>query len=372
MNDFIPVNSPNLSGNEKKYLCECIESGWISSEGPFVERFEREFSSYVGRSFGVAVCNGSAAIDLAIAVLGLGPGDEIIVPAFTIISCGNAIVRAGCIPVLVDSDPHTFNMSADDIAKTITKKTKAIMVVHIYGLPCDMDPIIALAEENNLKIIEDAAEMHGQEYKGQKCGSFGDVSTFSFYPNKHITTGEGGMVVTDDPLLAERARSFRNLCFGKTNRYEHDDLGWNFRMTNLQAAVGLAQLERIDSAISRKRQIGQYYQDKLKDIPGVSLPLESTPYAKNIYWVFTLLLTDQHSRPVPDVLRKLSDLGVGTRQFFKPLHQQPVYNKLGLFVGEHYPIAESLSERGFYIPSGLGITETELDAVASRVRSILD
>lgn len=372
MTDFIPVNTPDLSGNEKKYLCECIDSGWISSEGPFVKRFEEEFSSYVGRSFGIAVCNGSAAIDLAIAMLDLSRGDEVILPAFTIVSCGNAVVRAGLKPVLVDSDPHTFNMRAEDIAKRITSKTKAIMVVHIYGLPCDMEPISALAEAHDLRIIEDAAEMHGQEYKGQKCGSFGDVSTFSFYPNKHITTGEGGMVVTDDPLMAEKARSFRNLCFGKTNRYEHDDLGWNFRMTNLQAAVGLAQLERIDSAISRKREIGQYYQNALKSIPGISLPVESTSYAKNIYWVFTLLLTDQHSRLVPDVLRNLSSLGIGTRQFFKPLHQQPVYNKMGLFIGEHYPIAESLSERGFYIPCGLGITDTELAAVASRVRSIFN
>ena len=371
MVDFIPVNRPDLSGNEKKYLCECIDSGCISSEGPFVERFESQFASYVGRNFGIAVCNGSAAIDLAIAMIDLKPGDEIILPAFTIISCGNAIVRAGLIPVLVDSDPHTFNMRADAILKRITKKTKAIMVVHIYGLPCDMDPIIAIAKTHKLKIIEDAAEMHGQEYNGQRCGSFGDVSTFSFYPNKHITTGEGGMVVTDDSLLAERASSFRNLCFGKKNRYEHDELGWNFRMTNLQAAVGLAQLERIDYAVSRKRKIGRYYQNELANIPGVSLPLESTAYAENIYWVFTLLLSAEYRKALPEILSQLGDLGVGTRRFFKPLHQQPVYKKMGLFVNEQYPVAEKLSERGFYIPCGLGTTDKELSAVASIVRSVL-
>jgi perosamine synthetase len=234
-----------------------------------------------------------------------------------------------------------------------------------------MDPIIAIAKTHKLKIIEDAAEMHGQEYNGQKCGSFGDVSTFSFYPNKHITTGEGGMVVTDDPLLAERARSFRNLCFGKKNRYEHDELGWNFRMTNLQAAVGLAQLERIDSAVSRKRQIGRYYQNELANIPGVSLPLESTAYAENIYWVFTLLLSVGYRQALPEILSQLGDLGVGTRRFFKPLHQQPVYKEMGLFVNEQYPVAESLSETGFYIPCGLGITAKELSAVASIVRSVL-
>jgi perosamine synthetase len=372
MTDFIPVNTPDLSGNEKKYLCECIDSGWISSEGPFVQKFEKEFSRYVGRDFGIAVCNGSAAIELAIAMLDLSPGGEIIVPAFTIISCGNAIVRAGFTPVLVDSDPNTFNMRADDIAKKITKKTTAIMVVHIYGLPCEMEPIIALAEEHNLRIIEDAAEMHGQEYNGRKCGSFGDVSTFSFYPNKHITTGEGGMVVTDDPEMADRARSFRNLCFGSANRYEHGELGWNFRMTNLQAAVGLAQLERIDLAISRKREIGKFYQNEFKNIPEVSLPIDSTAYANNIYWVFTLLLKGERLRALPDILQKLGGLGVGTRRFFKPLHQQPVYKKMGLFIGEEYPVAELLSDAGFYIPCGLGITNIELEAVASRVRSVLN
>ena len=260
---MIPVNEPLLDGNEKKYLVECIDTGWISSEGPFVERFEEQFAARVKRRYGIAVCNGSAALDVAISALGIGSGDEIILPTFTIISCAAAIVRAGAVPVVVDCDPLSWNMDVNLIEANITARTRAIMVVHIYGFPVDMDPVLALAQKHGLKIIEDAAQMHGQTYKGKPCGSFGDISTFSFYPNKHITTGEGGMVVVDEPELAERCRSLRNLCFKTGKRFEHDELGWNFRMSNLQAAVGLAQLERLDEFVERKRQMGQRYTQLL-------------------------------------------------------------------------------------------------------------
>src|SRR6185437_15595635 len=249
MTAFIPVNQPLLDGNEKKYLSECIDTGWISSEGPFIKRFEDEFAARVGRKFGIAVCNGSVALDAAMAALDLKPGDEVIMPAFTIISCASAITRCGAVPVLVDADPLTWNMDVAQIAPRINSKTRAIMVVHIYGLPVDMDPVMELAARHGLRVIEDAAESHGQVYNGRPCGSFGDMSTFSFYPNKHITTGEGGMIVTDDEALAARCRSLRNLCFRPGQRFVHDELGWNFRMTNLQAAVGVAQLERLDEFV---------------------------------------------------------------------------------------------------------------------------
>ena len=287
----IRVNEPLLDGNERKYLLECIDLGWISSEGPFVQRLEEGMARQVGRRYGVAVSNGSAALELAIAALGLGPGDEVILPSFTIISCVAAIVRAGATPVLVDSDPHTWNMNVDLVAETITPRTKAIMVVHIYGLPTDMDPLLRLTRQHGIRLIEDAAEMHGQTYRGQPCGSFGDLSIFSFYPNKLVTTGEGGMVLTDDPALAERCRSMRNLCFQK-KRFVHEELGWNYRMSNLQAALGVAQLERLEHFVIRKREIGKLYNTLLRDVPGLQLPLAVTDYAENIYWVYGIVMED--------------------------------------------------------------------------------
>jgi perosamine synthetase len=243
----IPVNTPLLGGNELKYLTQCIETGWISSEGPFISQFEEEFSAYVNRQFGVAVSNGSAALDIAVKALDLGPGDEVIMPTFTIISPAQSVVTSGATPVLIDSDPITWNMDVNQIEAKISPKTKAILVVHIYGLPVDMDPVLDLCKKYNLRLIEDAAEMHGQTYKGRKCGSFGDISIFSFYPNKHITTGEGGMIVCNDIQLAERCRKLRNLAFEPGGRrFVHHELGWNYRMTNLQAAIGVAQLAKIE------------------------------------------------------------------------------------------------------------------------------
>ena len=241
--DFIPVNQPILNGNEKKYLCDCIDTGWISSEGPFVRQFEEKMSANVHRKYGVAVSNGTAALEVAVQTLGIGQGDEVIMPTFTIISCAMAVTKAGAVPVLVDSAQDTWNMNVDEIEEKITDRTKAIIIVHLYGLPVEVQDILALAQKYNLKVIEDAAEMHGQTYKGRPCGSFGDISTFSFYPNKHITTGEGGMLVTDEAELAERCRMIRNLCFRRDVRYVHDEISDNYRFTNLQAAVGLAQLE---------------------------------------------------------------------------------------------------------------------------------
>ena len=371
MDHFIPVNEPLLDGNERRYLNECLDTGWISSEGPFVKRFEEAFAARVGRKHGIAVCNGSVALDAAVIALGLGAGDEVILPAFTIISCAAAIVRAGAVPVLVDSDPITWNMDVGQIEARITPRTKAIMVVHIYGLPVDMDPVLALAEKYGLVIIEDAAEMHGQTYKGRPCGSFGDISTFSFYPNKHITTGEGGMIVTDDDALAERCRGLRNLCFLPGKRFVHEELGWNFRMTNLQAALGVAQLERLDEFVVRKRRMGDLYNRLLADLANVERPLAQTDYADNIYWVYGLVLKDAVPYEAEEAMQRLIRLGIGVRPFFHPMHQQLVLQRMGLFQSERYPVAERLAARGFYIPSGLALTEDQIGSVAKAVYETL-
>ena len=364
---MIPVNTPLLSGNEKKYLMECIETGWISSEGPFIQKFEESFSTYVDRKYGIAVSNGSAALDIAVKALNLGHGDEVIVPTFTIISPVQSIVTAGAIPVLVDSDPITWNMDVNQIESKITSKTKAILVVHIYGLPVDMDPILDLCEKHNLFLIEDAAEMHGQIYKGRKCGSFGTISTFSFYPNKHITTGEGGMLVTNDEMLSERCKKLRNLAFEpKGRRFVHEELGWNYRMTNLQAALGLAQLEKIDSHILKKREIGQAYQSGLKNLEGFQLPLAKTEYAENIYWIFGLVAETQEL--CEQTVRKLNEQQIGTRPFFWCMHEQPIFQSMGLFKDEKYPVAERMARNGFYLPSGLGLSFKNIKDIILNVK----
>jgi perosamine synthetase len=362
--NFIPVNKPLLDGNEKKYLAECIDSGWISSEGPFVSEFEEKFAKRVSRNYGIAVSNGSVAIDAALEALEVGPGDEVIMPSFTIISCINHIVRKGAYPILIDSDPITWNMDVNQIEQHITKKTKVIMVVHIYGLPVDINPILSLAKKYNLKILEDAAEMHGQTYRNFPCGSFGDISTFSFYPNKHITTGEGGMIVTNDENLYNKCRSLRNLCFGKKDRFIHENLGWNMRMTNMQAAIGLAQLERLDEFVQIKRKMGQLYSELLSGIDEIQLPLDETEYSKNIYWVYGLVLKQNSKKNVSDIISYLKENGVGSRNFFYPMHKQPILIQKGYFKNVSLPNSEYLSNYGFYIPSGLNLYELEIRKVA--------
>lgn len=370
-NSFVPVNEPLLDGNEKKYLNECIDSGWISSEGPFVAEFENRFAARVGRRFGIAVSNGSVALDAAVAALGIGKGDEVIMPTFTIISCAAAVVRAGAVPVLVDCDPLTWNMDVDQVRARIGPRTRAIMPVHIYGLPVDMDPLMDLARTHGLAVIEDAAEMHGQTYRGRPCGSFGDISTFSFYPNKHVTTGEGGMVVTDDAQIAERCRSLRNLCFTVGRRFVHDELGWNFRMTNLQAALGVAQLERLDEFVTRKRAIDQHYRQQLEGLGGIVLAPRTTPYAETICWVFGLVLADHVPFDAAEAMARLGQAGIGTRPFFWPMHEQPVFRRMGLFEGEQHPVAERIARRGLYLPSGMALTPGQLERSAAALRSVL-
>jgi perosamine synthetase len=292
-------------------------------------------------------------------------------PTFTIISCASAITRLGVTPVLVDCDAKTWNMNPSAIEARITPRTKGIMVVHLYGLPVDMQPVLDIARRHNLRILEDAAEMIGQTCRGRPCGSFGDLSTFSFYPNKHITTGEGGMIVTDDDTLAERCRGLRNLCFQTHRRFVHEELGWNFRMTNMQAAVGLAQLERLDEFVERKRKSFARYMELLGGVKGIQLPVACTDYADNINWVFGVILDDDVPFDAQGATKRLTDLGVGTRPFFWPMHEQPVFRRMGLFAGEKHPNAERIARRGFYLPSGLALTEEQMVRVADAVKRIL-
>ena len=368
---FIPVNIPLLDGNEKKYLNECIDTGWISSEGKFVNQFEDQFANRLGRNYAIAVTSGTAALDLAFEALLIGPGDEVILPAFTIISCINQVIRSGATPVLVDSDPLTWNMNLQQVEEKITEHTKAILVVHIFGLPVDIDPILELAQKKNIKIIEDAAEMLGQTYNEKPCGSFGDISTFSFYTNKLVTTGEGGMIVTNDKKLANDCRSLRNLCFQPKKRFVHERLGWNYRMTNIQAALGLAQLERLDEFVQIKRSIGKKYSQGLRVLNEVQLPLEKTDYAENIYWVFGLVLNDSIGFDAEEAMKMLEEKGIGCRPFFCPMNQQPVLREMGFFLNESYPVAERIYKQGFYIPSGLALTSEHINHVINKLIEVL-
>jgi perosamine synthetase len=368
---MIPVNRPLLDGNEGRYLAECIESGWISAEGPFVKTLESKFSQFMGCRYGIAVCNGSLAIDLSLAALQVGPGDELILPSFTIISCAAAVVRAGAVPVVVDSTADTWNIDPALIEAKITKRTRALMPVHIYGLPVDMDPVLDIARRHQLFVIEDAAEQHGQTYKGVPVGSLGDIATVSFYPNKHVTTGEGGMVLTNDADLADRCRRLRNLAFDAERRYIHEELGWNLRMSNLQAAVGVAQLERIDEFLYKKRQIGSWYQELLHDHPLLQLPLQRTTYAENLYWVFGVVLEDRVPFDGREAITRLRAKGVDARHFFWPMHEQPALRKLGYLADQSCAIAERIARRGLFLPSGIGTTREEVEESAGALKEIL-
>jgi len=368
---MIPVNVPSLDGNEARYLAECIETGWISADGPFVHRLEEGMAEVTGRRHAIAVCNGSAALDAAVGALQLGPGDEVILPTFTIISCALAIVRSGATPVVVDCEPDTWNLDVAQVEAALTPRTRAIMAVHVYGLPVDMDPLLELAARHDLRIIEDAAEAIGQTYRSldgrlRPCGGIGGVSTFSFYSNKHVTCGEGGMVLTDDDALAERTRSLRNLCFGPV-RFVHEEMGYNFRMSNLQAAVGVAQLERLEQSVARKREIGARYSERLAGRPALQCPLPRTPHAENVYWVYGVVLDDAVPFDAAEAMERLTDAGVETRPFFRGMHEQPALRRRGLFPGVRCPVAERLSRRGFYLPAGLALKDDEIDRVVKAV-----
>lgn len=367
---LIPVNEPLIGEQEKKYVLECLETGWISSEGHFIREFEEKWAAYCGMKYGIAVSNGTVALEIAVASLKLKPGDEVILPSFTIISCAQAITRANAVPVLVDCDPETWCMDVAQVAARITARTRAIMAVHIYGHPVDMAPLRELAQKYHLEIIEDAAEAHGGEYRGKKCGGLGDLSCFSFYANKIITTGEGGMLLTNDEAQAEHLRSLRNLCFRKERRFYHTELGNNFRFTNLQAAIGLAQVERIEQSIQHKRWMASAYSERLQTLELLSLPVERA-WAKNVYWMYGLVLDPSSRMDAVEFARRLAGAGVMTRPFFLGMHEQPVFHAMGLFQGEHYPVTEHIARQGLYLPSGMTITEMQIEQVCQAVRTIL-
>ncbi len=376
---MIPVNEPRLDGRELEYVSECLNSGWISSAGEFIERFEQEWAAYCDRRHGVAVANGTVGLQLALACLELEPGDEVILPSFTIISCAQAVLYNGGIPVLVDSDPATWCLDVEQLAQRVTPRTRAVMPVHIYGHPVDMDPVFELAESHGLAVIEDAAEAHGAEYlsgrasgggQWRRCGGLGDLSVFSFYANKPITTGEGGMLLTNDDRLAAKARSLRNLCFEPQRRFYHRQLGFNFRLTNLQAAIGLAQIERIEAIIERKRAIGQSYNRRLEGIAGLQLPMER-PWARSVYWMYGVVLEEAVGFDAVEFAGRLERAGVQTRPFFLGMHEQPALLERGLFAGESYPVAERLARRGLYLPSGLTLTEAQIEQVCRAVEDCL-
>lgn len=367
---MIPVNEPSIKEQEIQYVMECLKTGWISSAGHFIEEFENRWAAYCGMKYGVAMCNGTAALCAAVASLNLEPGDEIILPSFTIISCALAIIENNCKPVLVDCDTQTWTMNVDEVAAKITSHTRAIMPVHIYGHPVDMDPIREIAQRYHLAVIEDAAEAHGAEYKGQKCGSLGDISCFSFYANKIITTGEGGMALTNDAELAERLRSERNLAFRKERRFYHTKLGHNYRMTNIQAAIGLGQLERIEEHITQKRWMAQAYSERLNNLPHIQLPIEKT-WAKNVYWMYGIVLDEASGMDAETCAARLKDEGVETRPFFLGMHEQPVFHEMGLFQDEHYPVSERIARQGLYLPSGLTLTARQMDEVSMALGKVL-
>ncbi len=377
---MIAVNEPLLGDRELEYVTECIKTGWISSAGHFIDEFEEKWSSYCGMKHGIAVSNGTTALQVAVGCLDLNPGDEVIMPTFTIISCALAILENGGIPVLVDCDPRTWCMDVTQVEEKITPRTRAIMPVHIYGHPVDMDPLIALAEKYHLTIIEDAAEVHGAEYLTnrfgaeplwKRCGGMGDINAFSFYANKLITTGEGGMLLTNSDQYAEKARSLRNLCFRSERRFYHTDIGYNFRLTNLQAALGLAQLERFEEIVEKKRWMGKAYTERLRDIEVLQLPVEE-PWARQVYWMYSIVLDESTGMDAVEFARRLDGLGIQTRPFFLGMHEQPVFHKRGMFLNEHYPVSERIARQGLYLPSGLALTLDDLDKVCEAVRTVLN
>ena len=364
---IIPVCEPTLGGNELKYVQQAIETNWISSAGRFIGDFEARFAEYCGARYGIACANGTVAMHLAMATLGLEPGDEVIIPTFTMIATANAVTYCGARPVLVDMEPDYWQMDLNQVEAKITPRTKAIVPVHIYGHPTDMEPLMALAQQHGLLVIEDAAESHGAEYKGRRTGGLGDAAGFSFYGNKIITTGEGGMVTTNNREIARLAWNLRDHAFSHERHFWHKFVGFNYRMTNLQAAVGLAQLEQLDGFVAARRQHALEYNCRLHGIPGIRTPWEAS-WARNVYWMYGILVDEAEYGMDRDALRQvLADQGVETRTFFIPMHCQPVYWEQ--YKGERYPVAEDLCRRGFYLPSASSLTIDEIEYVTSIIRN---
>jgi len=354
-----PVYQPSLSGNEKKYVMECLDSTWISSKGKFINQFEENFSEYLGIKYSASVSNGTVALHAALLALGIGKGDEVIVPTFTYIASVNAINYTGAASVFVDSINDTWQMDPEDVKKKITSKTKAVMAVHLYGHTCEMDELVNICNKHNLYLIEDTAEAFGSKYKGKFAGTYGDISTFSFFGNKTITTGEGGMVSTNNKELYDLVVRLKSQGLAAGKEYFHDIIGYNYRMTNICAAIGCAQLENAMKTITKKREIANWYNNQLNHLP-LQLPKESQDVF-NTYWMYTVMVNDTHKR---DELRTfLREKGIETRPAFNPVHQMPMYYK----EGASFPVAESLALKGINLPSYPGLNEGEVRIVCSNL-----
>lgn len=366
---MIPVNEPVLSAEARSNVIDCLDTRWISSAGSYIHNFEESFANYIGSTHAITTSNGTTALQLALSILEIGPGDEVIVPDLTIISCAFAVMYLGATPVFVDVDPITGTLDPTQLESKITSKTKAIMVVHLYGHPADMDPILAIAKQHSIKVVEDAAEAHGAEYKGKRVGNLSDIGCFSFYANKLITTGEGGMIVTDDAELAAKAQLQKNLSHSAGKRFWHEEIGYNFRMTNLQAALGVGELGHIDEYVAKKRTMANTYQELLADIPFLILPTEAS-WAKSVYWMYAVTVSPNSPITKDELRKRLLELQVDTREYFYPLHNQPVVKKLTNQPDQNFPVSIDLSKRGFYLPSGLALTEEQQQTVSTVLHQI--
>jgi len=364
-----PVCEPDLAGNEVKYVKDAIETAWISSSGKYVSRFEEEFSKYCGCKHGIAVTNGTVALHLALTALGVGKGDEVIIPSFTMIATAFAVCYTGATPVFIDADPKTWNIDVTRIEEKITPRTKAIIPVHIFGNPCDMDAITDLAERHSLYIIEDAAEAHGAEYKGKKVGSFSDIAAFSFFANKNITTGEGGMCVTCDEKYKTACKYYKNMCFpidGPRN-YLHEDIGFNYRMSNIHAAIGLAQTENADYYRSRRIQNFNIYKENLKECEGVIFQIDEKDTV-NVHWMNAIVIDpDKYGHSRDEVINMLHKNGIETRLLFQSMARQGALRKYGCKCDGEYPVTDWLSENGFYLPSSSKLTEQDVQIICDLI-----
>lgn len=370
---FIPVCEPVLDGREQAYVLDALQTGWISSAGPYITRFEEAFSRYCGTRYGVACSSGTTAIHLALAALGIGAGDEVVVPCFNLIVGASTVIWTGARPVLVDVDPDTWCLDPARVEAAITPRTKAILAVHMYGHPCDMEAINAIARRRGIPVIEDGAEAHGAEYRGRRVGGLGEIGCFSFYGNKILTTGEGGMLVTNDRKIAERAKLLRNQTFEEP-RFVHRSLGFNYRLTNLQAAIGLAQCELIEQKVALKRTMASWYTERLRGVPGLTLPVEA-PWARNVYWMYGVLCDDSQGYSRDALMRALAEQGIETRPFFHPMHQQPVFAQGGDSrypdCRGSYPVSERLGRTGLYLPSSLNLTREQVGRVVDALITCL-
>ena len=362
----IPVSEPVLGEKELLYVSECILTGWVSSIGKFVTQFEEMFAKFCGTKYAVSTSSGTTALHLSLLALDIQPGDEIIVPSLTFIATANVVRHCGATPVFIDSEIETWNMDPSLIENAITPRTKAIIPVHLYGHPADMDPIVALAKKYDLHVIEDAAEAHGALYKGKKVGSLGEMGTFSFFGNKTITTGEGGMVVTDDESLYEKMQIIKAHGMDPKMKYIHPLLGYNYRLTNIQAAIGVAQMEKIDVIIEKKRLIAKWYENGLKNIPGIMLPPEKE-WARNVYWMYSILIDDSITGVLrDDLMEGLQNKGIESRPFFYPIHKQPIYD-----LPMNLLVAEKLSIRGLSLPSASNLQKEDVKKVVGEIKCIL-